>query len=324
MARKLRVEYAGAVYHLMSRGNGKQDIFLDAKDRKMFIKALGETCEKTGWRVTAFCLMGNHFHLCLETPQPNLVAGMKWLLGTYSTRFNKRHKRVGHLFAGRYKSLIVDGSNTGYLHKVCDYIHLNPVRSNLLTREQALKDYPWSSYPLYLLEPTQSPIWLEPRPLMGEKGVQTDNMPGRHRFELLMEDRKLQELAGSLPDYEAIRKGWFYGEEANRRELLGKLDAAADENEAQSGVIFRESQRMKATDLLKELLRREKLSVSHLKQMRKGDPVKIKLAAEIRKRTTMSLKWTAEHLHMGSLTYVSNLLSLERVQKEAIAGTHSK
>ncbi|MDA7509630.1 transposase [bacterium] len=324
MARKLRVEYAGAVYHLMSRGNGKQDIFLDAKDRKMFIKALGETCEKTGWRVTAFCLMGNHFHLCLETPQPNLVAGMKWLLGTYSTRFNKRHKRVGHLFAGRYKSLIVDGSNTGYLHKVCDYIHLNPVRSNLLTREQALKDYPWSSYPLYLLEPTQRPIWLEPRPLMGEKGVQTDNMSGRHRFEMLMEDRKLQELAGSLQDYEAIRKGWFYGEEANRRELLGKLDAAADENEAQSGVIFRESQRMKATDLLKELLRREKLSVSHLKQMRKGDPVKIKLAAEIRKRTTMSLKWTAEHLHMGSWTYVSNLLSLERVQKEAIAGTHSK
>ena len=112
MARKLRVEYAGAVYHLMSRGNGKQDIFLDAKDRKMFIKALGETCEKTGWRVTAFCLMGNHFHLCLETPQPNLVAGMKWLLGTYSTRFNKRHKRVGHLLAGRYISLRVDGSNT--------------------------------------------------------------------------------------------------------------------------------------------------------------------------------------------------------------------
>jgi putative transposase len=321
MARKLRVEYAGAVYHLMSRGNGKQDIFLDAKDCKMFIKALGETCEKTGWRVYAFCLMGNHFHLCLETPQPNLVAGMKWLLGTYSTRFNKRHNRVGHLFAGRYKSLIVDGSNTGYLHKVCDYIHLNPVRAKLLTPEKALKEYPWSSYPFYLLAPTQRPTWLEPRPLMGEKGVQIDNTSGRQRLEMLMEDRKLQEDAGSVAAYETIRKGWFYGEDANRRELLAKLDASPEESESYSGVMFKESQRIKAADLLKELLRREKVSISDLKQMRKGDPIKIKLAAEIRKKTTMSLKWIAEHLHMGSWTYVSNLLSLERGQKESIVGT---
>jgi hypothetical protein len=103
--------------------------------------------------------------------------------------------------------------------------------------------------------------------------------------------------------------------------LLAKLDASPEENESYSGVMFKESQRIKATDLLKELLRREKVSVSDLKQMRKGDPIKIKLAAEIRKQTTMSLKWTAEHLHMGSWTYVSNLLSLERGQKESIVGT---
>lgn len=321
MARKLRVEYAGAVYHLMSRGNGKQEIFLDAKDRKTFIKALGETCEKTGWRVYAFCLMDNHFHLCLETPQANLVAGMKWLLGTYSTRFNKRHNRVGHLFAGRYKSLIVDGSNTGYLHKVCDYIHLNPVRAKLLTKEQSLKEFSWSSYPLYLFAPTQRPTWLEPRPLMGEKGIQMDNPSGRQRFEMLMEDRKLQEDVDTVAAYEAIRKGWFYGKEANRRELLAKIDSVSDESEGHSGVMFKESQKLKASDLLNELLLREKLSDSDLKQMRKGDPVKIKLAAEIRKKTTMSLKWIAEHLHMGSWTYVSNLLSLDKNQKESIVGT---
>ena len=321
MARKLRVEYDGAIYHLMSRGNGKQDIFHDAKDRKMFIKALGETCEKTGWRVHAFCLMGNHFHICVETPQPNLVTGMKWLLGTYSVRFNKRHNRVGHLFAGRYKSLIVDGSNTGYLHKVCDYIHLNPVRAKLLTQEQMLADYPWSSYPLYLLPPTQRPTWLEARPLMGEKGVQVDNTAGRRRFELLMEDRKLQEDAETIEEYEAIRKGWFFGDDANRKEVLVKLDTPSENHESHSGVMLRESQRKKAWDLLQELLRKEKLSESNLKQMRKGDPVKIKLAVELRKHTTMSLKWIAEKLHMGSWTYVSNLLSVERNQKVSIVGT---
>ncbi|MBT5927067.1 MAG: hypothetical protein HOH33_10650 [Verrucomicrobia bacterium] len=321
MARKLRIEYGGALYHLMSRGNGKQDIFHDAKDRKMFTKALGEACEKTGWRVYAYCLMSNHFHICLETPQPNLVAGMKWLLGTYSTRFNKRHNRVGHLFAGRYKSLIVDGSNRGYLHKVCDYIHLNPVRAKLLTQEQTLKDYPWSSYPTYLLQPTQRPTWLEPRPLMGEKGVQVDNAAGRKRIEFLMEDRKLQEDAVTIEAYEAIRKGWFFGEDSNRQELLAKLDSVPENHESHTGVMLKESQILKASDLLKDLFRKEKVSESDLKKMRKGDPVKIKLATELRKKTTMSLKWIAEHLHMGSWTYVSNLLTLERNQKVSIVGT---
>jgi len=84
------------------------------------LTTLGEVCEKTGWQVDAWCLMRNHFHLVLETPQANLVAGMKWLLGTYTMRFNRRHKLTGHLFSGRYKSLIVDGSGSGYLRTVGD------------------------------------------------------------------------------------------------------------------------------------------------------------------------------------------------------------
>ena len=84
--------------------------------------------------------MGNHFHLVVETPLPNLVAGMKWLLGTYTARFNRRHKLFGHLFSGRYKALVVDGSGNGYLRTVCDYVHLNPVRAKLLLPEQPLRD----------------------------------------------------------------------------------------------------------------------------------------------------------------------------------------
>lgn len=110
----------------MNRGDRQEPIFEDDEDRRRFVDALSEVCLKTGWQVHAYCLMGNHFHLVAETPQANLVAGMKWFMGTYMSRFNRRHKRFGHLSAGRYKALIVDGSGAGHLRSVCDYMHLNP------------------------------------------------------------------------------------------------------------------------------------------------------------------------------------------------------
>ena len=122
MPRKLRVQYPGAIYHLMNRGDRRQSIFADDQDRKRFLETLGEACQKTGWQVQAYCLMDNHSHLVIEPPQPNLVAGMKWLLGTYTSRFNRRHKKFGHLFSGRYKGPVIDGSGDGYLRTACDYM----------------------------------------------------------------------------------------------------------------------------------------------------------------------------------------------------------
>ena len=141
MARKLRVEYPGAIYHVMSRGDRREEIFRDDADRQRFLATLGEACAKTGWQVHALCLMPDHFHLVVETPQANLVAGMKWLLGVYAGRFNRRHHVFGHLFSGRYKSLIVDGSGSGYLKTVCEYAHLNPARAKVLKPEEALRGY---------------------------------------------------------------------------------------------------------------------------------------------------------------------------------------
>src|SRR5688572_33460673 len=135
MARKLRIQFPGAIYHLMNRGDRRENIFRDDFDRESFLQTLADTCAKTGWQVHAFSLMPNHFHLVVETPQPNLVDGMKWFLGTYTSRFNRRHKEFGHLFSGRYKALIVDGSGNGYLKTVCDYVHLNPARAGLVTVE---------------------------------------------------------------------------------------------------------------------------------------------------------------------------------------------
>src|SRR5271165_7170728 len=174
MARKLRVEYPGAIYHVMNRGDRREPIFQDDEDRRRFLSTLGEACGKTGWHVHAFCLMPNHFHLVVETPRGNLVAGMKWFLGTYTGRFNRRHKLFGHLFSGRYKSLIVDGSGTGYLRTVCDYAHLSPVRARLLPAAQPLASYPWSSYRLYLLPARKRPAWLCVARLLGEHGIPKD------------------------------------------------------------------------------------------------------------------------------------------------------
>jgi putative transposase len=113
-----------------------------------FRKTLAEACLKTGWLMHAFCLMKNHYHLVIETPNANLVAGMAWLQSTYTIRLNNRHKLTGHVFSGRYKALVVDGSGNGYLKTACDYVHLNPVRAGLIPPEQPLQAYPWSSYPL--------------------------------------------------------------------------------------------------------------------------------------------------------------------------------
>ena len=109
MPRQMRREFAGAIYHVINRGDGREEIFRDDQDRRMFQAALTEGCGKTEWQIHADCLMRHHFHLVLETPQANLVAGMKWLLGVYTKRFNIRHKECGHLFAGRYKALHVEG-----------------------------------------------------------------------------------------------------------------------------------------------------------------------------------------------------------------------
>ena len=104
MPRQLRVQYAGATHHVMSRGNRREDIFLDDVDRQDFLKTLAEACLKTGWQVHAYCLMGNHYHLVAETPNANLVAGMAWLQSSYTIRLNRRHALIGHVLSGRYKA----------------------------------------------------------------------------------------------------------------------------------------------------------------------------------------------------------------------------
>lgn len=152
MPRQVRIEYEGAFYHVMARGNRRNPIFAspDGADEELFLRTLSDCCERTGFRVWAWVLMRNHYHLLIETPAAILVDGMGWLQNTYTRRFNVRHREWGRLFGYRYKSVLVEsGGSDGdlYLRTLFDYIHLNPVRARLVPTEpyEGLPDYPWSS-----------------------------------------------------------------------------------------------------------------------------------------------------------------------------------
>ena len=304
MARALRIEYPGAVYHVMNRGDRREPIFREERDHSLFLKTLGEACAKTDWQVHAYCLMGNHFHLVLETPNANLVAGMKWFLGTYTSRFNRRHKFFGHLFSGRYKALIVDGSGNGYLKTVCDYVHLNPARAKLLSPEQPLRDYPWSSWPEYLKAASDRPRWLRVDRLLGEYRIPQDSAAGREHLEQCLEQRRTAEDAA---DYKTIRRGWCLGGETFRQELLEGVHTRA--TESHHAATRRETTEEKAARILREELDKLGWTGAELVQRAKGDARKIRIAHRLREETAVTLKWIATELHMGSWTNVSNLIA---------------
>ncbi len=150
MARPLRIEYPHAVYHITSRGNARQDIFVDDEDRAAFLDVLAKTLDRFNWLCHAFCLMSNHYHLLIETVDPTLARGMRHLNGVYTQAFNRRHKRSGHLFQGRYKAILVEKDS--HLLELARYVVLNPVRARMV---RSCKDWRWSSYRATAgLEPT--------------------------------------------------------------------------------------------------------------------------------------------------------------------------
>lgn len=141
MTRPLRIEFPGALYHVTSRGNARRKIFLDDTDRQTFLGTVAWVVERFGWICHAYCLMDNHFHLLIETPDSNLSRGMRQLNGVYTQGFNRRHRKVGHLFQGRFKAILVE--RDGYLLELARYVVLNPVRAKIVKVPQ---DYSWSSY----------------------------------------------------------------------------------------------------------------------------------------------------------------------------------
>lgn len=176
MTRPLRIEYEDALYHVMNRGQSRQDIFFQDDDYEEFFKIIAEANHHWKIQVYAYCLMRNHYHICLGTPQGNISRAMRHIDGVYTQRYNRAHHVDGPLFRGRYKAIIIDSEE--YLGSVVRYIHLNPVKAKVVEKPQ---EYPWSSHKFYL-KPDRRPQWLKTNKLLesfdGPKGFQEYVMEG--------------------------------------------------------------------------------------------------------------------------------------------------
>ena len=291
MPRAMRVEYPGAIYHVMDRG-----------DRQDLLKTLAEACRKTDWQVHAYCLMRNHFHLVVETPSANLVEGMRWFLSAYTIRLNHRQKLFGHVFSGRYKALIVEGSGNGYLKTACDYVHLNPVRAHLLRPEDRLLAYPWSSFGYYLAAPAHRPGWLRLDRLLGEHGLIEDSAKSRREFERIMNQIRLEP-----DDQTLLRDGWKIGAEDFHDWLADKLSRCGRKGERARE--RSETDAALAERLIMEALKELRWREIDLAMQPKGHRVKVEIARQLRLYTPMSYQWIADRLRMGTGGYVFNLLA---------------
>ncbi|MDD2240722.1 MAG: transposase [Kiritimatiellae bacterium] len=313
MPRKPRVEFAGAVYHVMSRGNHQQKVFRTDEDCEIFLTTLGEVCGRTGWKVHAYILMGNHYHLLLETTEANLVVGMQWLQSTYTKRFNASHREWGHLFQGRYKAIPVEPAGHYFL-TVATYIHLNPVRMKGYDfKSKKLQEYSWSSYPAYTGKVSR-PEWLSIRRVLDNLGL-ADTQAGRRKYGEYMGGRVEEVRHSDQPwladeNWRNIRRGWFLGGDRFRQEILDRLDGALKKGKRDSynGEEVLNHDESRAEALIVAGLAKLGLKESDLAAMIKNCPEKYALAWLVRRNTFVSNGWIKEHLHMGKATNFAELL----------------
>jgi putative transposase len=221
MARPLRIEYAGALYHVTSRGDRREDIYLDEQDREKWLEVLDQVCSRFNWVVHAYCQMTNHYHLLVETVDGNLSRGMRQLNGIYTQSFNRRHGMVGHLFQGRYKAILVQ--KDAYLLELGRYVVLNPVRAGMVSLPEA---WQWSSY-VQMIGSTGVPPWLDAKWLLRQFGKKRQTAIGAYR-------RFVMEGLGSSSPMEQIRHQLLLGDEEfvekhrqeNLDEEIGELSKA--------------------------------------------------------------------------------------------------
>ena len=325
MPRSLRLEFPGAFYHVMARGNRRESIFHDDDDRRFFLSTLAEACAMTGWRVHTWVLMDNHYHLFIETPEPNLVAGMRWLQNTVTRRYNVRHVAGGRLFGDRYKAVLVEGADSYHYRTLVDYIHLNPVRARLVRpkKGQSVLDYPWSSLAGgWALPPGKRAKWLA-----AEEGLRRFDLPdtvaGRRRMVERLDRRAVEEKSQTcgMPmvaeDVDArcshLQRGWYWGSQ----EFAGKLRELSEKRTNAKKRSSRASQRTpqatahgeeQAKQWLKVGLVAAGLGAKDLPRMKGSAPQKLALAELLWKRTTVSQEWIAQKLAMRSAANVSQQL----------------
>jgi putative transposase len=292
MARRLRIQFEGALYHVINRGNYRHDVFDTTGAANAFLTALGETCERYGFRVHAYVVMSNHYHLALETPRANLVEGMHWLQSTFCSRFNRFRKVRGHLFQGRYQALLIEDASA--LARVADYIHLNPVRAKIVTAEMLLS-FATSSLPRFGSE--SRPAWLATDFL--QKAGFDDTAAGWSQYlESLIRlaaDASEQERKGFLE----LSRGWAIGTRGWRTTIAKDHAHLALTPEIPRAELREIKEARWRAVLEGGLLARRKLAADIVTDP-KGARWKIELAIDLRKRVGAPHRWIADQLNMGT------------------------
>jgi putative transposase len=244
MARPLRIEYPGALYHVTSRGNARGRIFRNDKDREYFLDLLGFIIERFHWLCHAWCLMDNHYHLILETPEGNLSRGMRQLNGIYTQKYNWRYTKTGHVFQGRYKAILVDKEN--YLLELCRYVILNPVRANIVKRPQ---DWKWSSY-RSTTGTAKTPQWLTTDWILAQFSR------SRRRAQKLYHQFIMEGITKETP-WKDLKGQIFLGTKGFIEECKHNLDVSGDLREIPR--LQRYAERPVLGELLHEEMRRDKV-----------------------------------------------------------------
>ncbi len=213
MARPLRLELPGGLYHVTSRGDGREDIYLSDQDREAWLEVLAQVCRRFNWACHAWCQMNNHYHLLIETPEANLAEGMRQLNGVYTQRFNRAHGRVGHVFQGRYKAILVERDS--YLLELSRYVVLNPLRAKMVKRLEA---WPWSSY-LATCGQVPAPAWLQTDWILAQFGKQ--------RASAIRKYVQFVHEGARLPSVWTQLQGQIYlGSEAFVKKMQSKIEQA--------------------------------------------------------------------------------------------------
>jgi len=279
---------------------------------------MGQVCESHGWRIHAWVLMGNHFHLLLETPEPNLVLGMKALLGPFSMAWNRQRLRRGHVFQGRYKSIPVSAATDSpyYFRIAADYIHLNPARAGLVGGSKGnLLKYKWSS--LHDYKRGSGPDWLVRKRLLDAFELSRDGR-GRNAYVAWMEQRAKDGGKGISDEaIKALKRGWYLGEPGFGDKLRGLLKPGGGDELARDPA-YRQHDESEAERLLLEGKKVLDLpsEMDGLAKLRKGDERKVLIAGLIKARTSVGNTWVARRLSMGHPSSVSRLIKDLKVTKK--------
>ena len=305
MPRSLRIEKENGVYHIINRGNYRQDVFINEGAHRSFEECLFETCEKCGWILEGFCVMTNHFHLVVRTPTGNLIYGMKWLQSTFANRYHKFRKVHGKLFQGRYKSLIVEEDD--YLGALLHYTHLNPVRAGM-TDVAGLRDYRWSSY-WYLNHPAKRPEFMDCSGALSAAGGLADTSYGRRKYRDYLKWLTSDKAAQDEMAFDKMCRGWALGTKDFKKALIAEAaDEAASEEEDREptkkvirydGATLHEANELRWELVLEQCMEALDKSPTDITAETKSADWKVLIAAVLKCKTNATNPWIAENLNMG-------------------------